>query len=93
MTKYQLEHTKQPKNSQAKQAPQHICIAIKKPKLKPTPYIRNKQPEVKRPFLSSPLIKNYYQQYLHFQTSPFPSPLSRPPPVSPPVFLLPLSPS
>lgn len=36
-TKYQLVQTKQLKKSQAKQTPHTICIAIKKPKLKPTP--------------------------------------------------------
>lgn len=37
ITKYQFEQMKQLKNNHAKHAPQQICMAIKKPKLKPTP--------------------------------------------------------
>lgn len=49
-TKYQLVHIKQLKNNHAKHTPQIICIHIKKPKLKPTPYTLNKQPDVKSLF-------------------------------------------
>lgn len=82
MTKYQFEHMKQLKKSQAKHAPQHICKAIKNPKLKPTPYILSKQPDVIRPFLLSPLLFDIYCIYIH---------TSKPPP-SPPLSLAPLLP-
>lgn len=49
-TKYQLVHIKQLKNNHAKHTPQIICIQIKKPKLNPTPYTLNKQPDVKSLF-------------------------------------------
>lgn len=49
-TKYQLVHIKQLKNNHAKHTPHIICIHIKKPKLKPTPYTLNKQPDVKSLF-------------------------------------------
>lgn len=86
-TKYQFVHIKQLKKSHAKQTPQIICIHIKNPKLNPTPYIRNKHPEVKRPFLLSPLFSFFFIIFSHFfppKNLP-PKTLSRPPKILPPL--------